>query len=79
MPTPADYELFELEDLPLQHGQILRGAKLTYKTYGPLDADKSNVVLHPTGFRATGPHAPRPPVFPAAAPARRHARRAVPR
>jgi homoserine O-acetyltransferase/O-succinyltransferase len=36
MPKPTDYELFELGDLPLQHGQILRGAKLAYKTYGTL-------------------------------------------
>src|SRR3954466_1916170 len=52
MPAPTDYELFELGDLPLQHGQILRGAKLAYKTYGTLDADKSNVILHPTWFSA---------------------------
>jgi homoserine O-acetyltransferase len=52
MPTPTDYELFELGDLPLQHGQILRGAKLAYKTYGTLNADKSNVILHPTWFSA---------------------------
>src|SRR3954454_2670997 len=52
MPAPTGYELFELGDLPLQHGQILRGATLAYKTYGTLNADKSNVILHPTWFSA---------------------------
>ena len=39
MPAPTDYELFDLGDLPLQHGGILRGATLAYKTYGTLDDD----------------------------------------
>jgi homoserine O-acetyltransferase len=52
MPAPSDYELFELGDLALQHGETLRGAKLAYKTYGTLNDDKSNVILHPTWFSA---------------------------
>jgi homoserine O-acetyltransferase/O-succinyltransferase len=52
MPAPTDYELFELGDLPLQHGGTLRGAKLAYKTYGTLADDRSNVIVHPTWFSA---------------------------
>ena len=52
MPAPTDYELFDLGDLPLQSGGILRAAKLAYKTYGTLNADKSNVIVHPTWFSA---------------------------
>jgi homoserine O-acetyltransferase len=52
MPAPTDYELFDLGDLALQNGGTLRAAKLAYKTYGTLNDDKSNVILHPTWFSA---------------------------
>ena len=48
MPAPTDHQLFDLGDLPLQSGGTLRGAQLAYKTYGTLDADRSNVIVHPT-------------------------------
>jgi homoserine acetyltransferase len=35
---------------PLQSGFTLRGAKLAYKTYGTLNADKTNVVAYPTWY-----------------------------
>ena len=38
---PQDYEVFDLGDVTLQHGATLRDAKLAYKTYGELNADKS--------------------------------------
>jgi homoserine O-acetyltransferase len=37
-------------DLRLESGQILRDCRVTYRTYGNLNADKSNVVLFPTWF-----------------------------
>ncbi|MGV1015274.1 MAG: alpha/beta fold hydrolase [Methyloceanibacter sp.] len=40
-------------DLTLQSGSPLPGAKLVYKTYGTLNADKSNAILYPTRFGAT--------------------------
>ncbi len=46
--TPPDYEIFELGDVPLQSGLTLRNAQLAYKTYGRLDASRSNVVVYPT-------------------------------
>jgi homoserine O-acetyltransferase len=52
MPAPTDYELFDLGDLALQSGGTLHAAKLAYRTYGTLDDDKSNVILHPTWFSA---------------------------
>lgn len=45
-----DYEIFELGDVALLKGATLRGAKLAYKTYGTLNADKSNVIVYPTWY-----------------------------
>jgi homoserine O-acetyltransferase len=52
VPAPTDHQLFDLGDLPLQSGATLRGARLAYKTYGTLNADRSNVIVHPTWFSA---------------------------
>ncbi|MEQ1613728.1 MAG: alpha/beta fold hydrolase [Hyphomicrobiaceae bacterium] len=48
----ADYEIFNLGDLKLQRGITLPGAFLAYKTYGILNADKSNAILYPTSYGA---------------------------
>ncbi|MEB0112990.1 alpha/beta fold hydrolase [Variovorax sp. RTB1] len=45
-----DYDTFDLGDVPLQHGATLRNARLAYKTYGKLNADKSNVIVYPTWY-----------------------------
>jgi homoserine acetyltransferase len=45
---PQDYEVFDLGDVTLQYGATLRDAKLAYKTYGELNADKSNAIVYPT-------------------------------
>jgi homoserine O-acetyltransferase len=45
-----DHEIFDLGDVPLQRGATLRDAKLAYKTYGKLDADKGNVIVYPTWY-----------------------------
>ena len=45
-----DYEIFDLGDVALQSGATLREAKLAYKTYGTLNADKSNVIVYPTWY-----------------------------
>jgi homoserine O-acetyltransferase len=45
-----DYELFDLGDVTLQGGATLRDAKLAYKTYGELNADKSNAIVYPTWY-----------------------------
>lgn len=50
-----DYEIFELGDVVLQRGATLRNAKLAYKTYGTLNADKSNVIVYPTWYSGQHP------------------------
>lgn len=40
-------------DLERQDGAPLPGAKLVYKTYGTLNADRSNAILYPTRFGGT--------------------------
>jgi homoserine O-acetyltransferase/O-succinyltransferase len=50
--TSRDYEIFELGDIPLQSGLTLRNAQLAYKTYGRLDATRSNVIVYPTSYGA---------------------------
>jgi homoserine O-acetyltransferase len=44
--------VFELGDLTLQTREVLRNAKLAYKTHGQLNAAKNNVILYPTQFAA---------------------------
>jgi homoserine O-acetyltransferase/O-succinyltransferase len=48
----SDYGIFKLGDFRLQRGITLPGAFLAYKTYGTLNADKSNVILYPTSYGA---------------------------
>ncbi|GHE04823.1 hypothetical protein U879_02140 [Defluviimonas sp. 20V17] len=50
--TSADPRIFEFENLTLQRGLTLPRAQITYKTYGKLAADKSNVILYPTSYGA---------------------------
>ncbi len=47
-----DYEIFEAGDVVLQSGLTYRKARLAYKTYGTLDAAKSNVIVYPTSYGA---------------------------
>lgn len=46
----VDYTTFDLGDVVLQCGLTLRDAKLAYKTFGTLNADKSNVIVYPTWY-----------------------------
>jgi homoserine O-acetyltransferase len=51
----TDYQIFEAGDVVLQSGLTYRGARIAYKTYGTLDAAKSNVIVHPTSYGAQHP------------------------
>jgi pimeloyl-ACP methyl ester carboxylesterase len=51
-PAKTDYQTFPLGDVALQSGMTYRGAFLAYKTYGRLNADKSNVIVFPTSYGA---------------------------
>ena len=48
-----DFHTYELGDLKLLSGETLLSAKLAYKTYGSLNADKNNVILLPTFYTGT--------------------------
>lgn len=55
--TPAtaggvDHQLFEAGDVVLQSGRTFRRMKLAYKTFGTLNADRSNAILYPTSYSA---------------------------
>ena len=45
-----DYEVFDLGEFGLQSGNVIHGAKLAYKTFGELNADKSNAVVYPSWY-----------------------------
>ena len=51
-PPGPDCEVFRLKDFRLHCGVVLPEAKLAYKTYGTLNADRSNVILYPTSYGA---------------------------
>ncbi len=48
-----DYSTFELGDLALQSGEVLRNARLAYRTHGDLDAARSNAIVVPSAYGAT--------------------------
>lgn len=50
----GNFQIFELGNLVLENGETLRGAKLAYRTFGTLNADKSNAILVTTWFSGTG-------------------------
>lgn len=51
----GETQCFELGDLELQSGEVLRGARLGYATRGSLNGARDNAVLFPTYY--TGRHA----------------------
>lgn len=50
MTDRTDYEVFEIPELTLECGATLRPARVAYKTYGTLNADRSNAVVYPTWY-----------------------------
>ena len=42
-----------LGDFKLESGQVIRDCRIGYRTYGQLDAAKSNAILFPTWFGGT--------------------------
>lgn len=47
---PAGDKIFELDSAALQSGVTYRGVKISYKTYGQLAPDKSNVIVVPSYY-----------------------------
>lgn len=48
----AAADVFELGAFELQSGQVMRDARIVYRTHGALAADRGNVVLYPTSYGA---------------------------
>lgn len=48
-----DFKTYRLGDVILQSGAVLPDAKLTYKTYGALNAARDNVIVLPTFYTGT--------------------------
>ena len=44
------YEVFEIPEYTLDCGRTLRPARIAYRTYGELNADKSNAIVYPTWY-----------------------------
>ena len=49
---PTAEGLFEAGAVALQSGRTFRNMRLAYKTFGTLNADRSNVILYPTSYSA---------------------------
>jgi len=52
MSPPTETGRFGLGDLALQSGETLRGATLSWKSYGTLAPGRDNVVVFPTSYTA---------------------------
>ena len=48
------FQLFQLGDLVLDSGETLRSGQLAYRTFGTLNAERSNAILVTTWFSGTG-------------------------
>ena len=49
----SEQKFAELGDFKLESGEVIRDCKLGYRTFGKLNADKSNAILFPTWFGGT--------------------------
>ena len=47
-----DYAIFDAGDVVLQSGRTFPSMRIAYKTFGSLNADRSNVIVYPTSFSA---------------------------
>ena len=48
-----NYKIYDLGNLKLLSGEVIKSARLAYKTYGTLNANGDNVVLLPTFYTGT--------------------------
>jgi homoserine O-acetyltransferase len=48
-----NYRKFNLGDIKLLSGKILKSAELAYKTYGKLNKSRSNVIVLPTFYNSS--------------------------
>ena len=50
--SAPDFAVYQAGNVVLQSGRTFRGMKLAYRTYGKLDAARSNVIVYPTSYSA---------------------------
>ncbi len=50
---PTAEGVFELGDLAVERGGVIRGARLAWQTHGTLNAARDNVVVYPCSYTAT--------------------------
>jgi homoserine O-acetyltransferase len=55
MDWPKQQGSFELGDVTLQSGAVLRNARLSWKTHGTLSPERDNVIVYPTSYGAQHP------------------------
>ncbi|MFN4276699.1 MAG: alpha/beta fold hydrolase [Ferrovibrio sp.] len=55
MSWPTQSGRFDLGDVQTQSGETIRGAFISWKTHGTLNAARDNVVLYPTSYSAQHP------------------------
>jgi homoserine O-acetyltransferase len=48
----SDSEVFQAGNVVLQSGRTFRNMSIVYKTFGTLNADRSNVIVYPTSYSA---------------------------
>lgn len=53
MTWPTDTGSFALGDLPVEHGGVIRDARLGWATHGTLNAARDNVIVYPCSYGAT--------------------------
>jgi homoserine O-acetyltransferase len=49
----GDLKYADIGDYPLENGQVIRDCRIAYRTFGVLNASKSNALLFPTWFAGT--------------------------
>jgi len=52
---PVQQGVFDLGDLTVQSGDVMHGAKLSWKAHGTLNAARDNVVVYPCSYGAQHP------------------------
>ena len=52
MSADVDYSVFDAGNVLLQSGRTFPAMKIAWKTFGTLNADKSNVIVYPSSFSA---------------------------
>jgi homoserine O-acetyltransferase len=50
---PVTEGVFELGDIEVERGGVLRGARLAWQAHGTLSGAKDNVIVHPCSYTAT--------------------------